>query len=104
MIVALMTVGIQYAWPRRSVTTVIPSPYIDVAEIEHFLERAANRNDAITAVQIDVPTNSVRVTAQARHLETAAKDIAGRLGFDPGMSNYSALELDAEQIEQLLAE
>lgn len=91
VIVSVLIATVQFAWSRRSVSTLIPLSQMDVSPYEPYIDAIVQDSDAIAVLQIDRRNNAMIVTAQARNIDTAKRDVE-RLVSDPS-SVYAATSL-----------
>lgn len=91
VIVSVSIATVQFTWSRRSVSTLVPLSQMDVSLYEPYIDDIAKESDAIAVLQIDRRNNAMIVTAQARNIDTAKRDVE-RLVSDPS-SVYAAASL-----------
>jgi len=103
VVVSLLIVAIQIAWPRRTVTTLLTVPTIDVQLYESHLDAIAKENTAITRLQIDRRTNAIIVSAQARNIDAAVKDIEKLIADPSPVFAASSLGVTLKEAEELIA-
>lgn len=102
--VSLLIVTIQFAWPRRTVTMLLPVRSIDVQIYEQHLDAIANSSDSISTLRIDRRTNSIIVTAQARNTDVATRDIEQLIADPRPVFAAASLGVTIQEARDLLTD
>lgn len=71
VLVALSIANFQYAWPRRTLSTLVVVPAADVQVLQPCLDTIQANVPVISNLRIDRPTNSLVFNVQARHQASA---------------------------------
>ena len=103
VVVSLLIVAFQFAWPRRTVTVLLTVPTIDVQLYEPHLDSIVQGNTSIVKLRIDRRTNAIIVSAQARNIDAVVKDME-KLTVDPTpVFAASSLGVTLKEAQELIA-
>lgn len=100
-IVALGIVCIPEWWTRRIIESGVPSDMCPVRLFEPYVREIANTSKVIEELSVDVRSNILVVTAQARNMDAAKREVQALIADENLFRAASRLQVSLAEIRQL---
>ena len=104
VVISLLIGGVQFAWPRRTVSKTVFAKHVYVEDIKPHIESIVKGDSSIKGLRIDPRFNSLTVIAQARNIEAATRHIELLIAEPHLMHAASSLDMTIHEVRELLAE